>query len=111
VKALAIDRSVEQAGCVDAVVAQGGEERRSLPLALRDLVDEARSLRRPAARELGRLTDTVEGFLVPQILNCFRGSSGLHIFATTRAGSVCMSQGRLLRREWSAHRDRPARRE
>ena len=42
---LAVDGSVKQAGRVDAVVAQGGEERRGLPLALRDLVDEALSLR------------------------------------------------------------------
>jgi hypothetical protein len=32
---------VEQAGRVDAVVGQGVEESRGLPLALRDLVDEA----------------------------------------------------------------------
>ena len=49
-EAFAVDRAVEQAGRVDAVVAQGGEERRGLPLALRDLVDEALSLRRPAAK-------------------------------------------------------------
>ena len=47
---LAVDGSVKQAGRVDAVVAQGGEERRGLPLALRNLVDEALSLRRPAAK-------------------------------------------------------------
>jgi hypothetical protein len=47
---LAVDGSVKQAGRVDAVVAQGGEERRGLPLALRDLVDEARSPWRPAAK-------------------------------------------------------------
>ena len=39
VEALAVDGPVEQAGRVDAVVAQGGEESRGLPLALRDLVD------------------------------------------------------------------------
>jgi hypothetical protein len=44
---LAVDGSVEQAGRVDAIVAKSGEERRGLPLALRDLVDEAFSLRRP----------------------------------------------------------------
>ena len=47
---LAVDGSVKQAGRVDAVVAQGGEESRRLPLALRNLVDEALSLRRPAAK-------------------------------------------------------------
>src|ERR1700733_12416144 len=50
VEALAVDGPVEQAGRVDAVVAQGGEESRGLPLALRDLVDEALSPRRPAAK-------------------------------------------------------------
>jgi hypothetical protein len=49
-EALAVDGPVEQAGRVDAVVAQGGEESRSLPLALRDLVDEALSSWRPAAK-------------------------------------------------------------
>jgi hypothetical protein len=44
VEALAVDGPVEQAGRVDAVVAQGGEESRGLPFALRDLVDEALSL-------------------------------------------------------------------
>jgi hypothetical protein len=41
VEALAVDGPVEQAGRFDAVVAQGGEESRGLPLALRDLVDQA----------------------------------------------------------------------
>ena len=48
-KALAVDRAVEQAGRVDAVGAQSGEEGRGLPVAVRDLVDEALSLRGPAA--------------------------------------------------------------
>ena len=50
VEALAVDGPVEQAGRVDAVVAQGGEESRGLPLALRDLVDQALSPWRPAAQ-------------------------------------------------------------
>ena len=36
-EAFAVDGPVEQAGRVDAVVAQSGEERRGLPMALRDL--------------------------------------------------------------------------
>jgi hypothetical protein len=40
VEALAVDGPVEQAGRIDAVVAQGGKESRGLPRALRDLVDE-----------------------------------------------------------------------
>ena len=47
-KALAVDGAVEQAGRVDAVGAQGGEEGRGLPAAVRDLVDEALALRGPA---------------------------------------------------------------
>ena len=39
-------RAVEQAGRIDAVIAKSGKERRGFPLALRDLVDEALSLRR-----------------------------------------------------------------
>jgi hypothetical protein len=44
VEALAVDGPVEQAGRIDAVAAQGGEESRGLPLALRDLVDEPLAL-------------------------------------------------------------------
>ncbi len=51
VEALAVDRPVEQAGRVDAVVSQGGEESRGLPLALRDLVEPSRwPLGAPAAQ-------------------------------------------------------------
>ncbi len=39
-KALAVDGSVEQAGRLDAIVAQGGEESRGLPVPVRDLVDQ-----------------------------------------------------------------------
>ena len=49
-KALAVDGTVEQAGRVNPIVAKSGEERRGLPASLRDLVDEALSLRRPAAK-------------------------------------------------------------
>jgi hypothetical protein len=41
VEALAVDGPVEQAGGIDAVVAQGGEESRGLPLAVRDLFSPA----------------------------------------------------------------------
>jgi hypothetical protein len=47
-KALAVDRTVEHAGRLDAVVAQRGEEGRGLPFALRDLIDEALAARGPA---------------------------------------------------------------
>src|SRR3984957_17142578 len=39
VEAFAVDRRVEQAGRIDAVVAQRGEEGRGLPAAMRNLVD------------------------------------------------------------------------
>src|SRR5260370_41598627 len=48
-EAFAVDRAVEQAGRIDAVIAKSGKERGGLPLALRDLAHEARSLPRPAA--------------------------------------------------------------
>ena len=47
-KALAVDGSVEQARRLDAVVAQSGEERRRLPVAVRDLGDEPSAALRPA---------------------------------------------------------------
>ena len=50
VEALAIDRPVEQAGRFDAVIAQRSEESRGLPAAMRNFVDEALSLWRPAAQ-------------------------------------------------------------
>jgi hypothetical protein len=47
-EAFAVDGPVEQAGRVDAVVAQGGEKRRGLPAAMRNLVDEALGLSAPS---------------------------------------------------------------
>ena len=38
-EAFAVDGPVEQAGRIDAVVAQGGKESRGLPAAMRNLVD------------------------------------------------------------------------
>src|ERR1700678_1970723 len=49
-EAFAVDGPVEQAGRVDAVVAQGGKESRGLPAAMRNLVDEPLAFRRPAAQ-------------------------------------------------------------
>src|ERR1700733_3907593 len=49
-EAFTVDGPVEQAGRVDAVVAQGGKESRGLPAALRNLVDEPLAFRRPAAQ-------------------------------------------------------------
>ena len=49
-KAFAVDRSVEQAGRINPIVAQGGEERCGLPVAVRDLVDQPLPLWRPAPK-------------------------------------------------------------
>src|SRR5450432_1599731 len=49
-EAFAVDGAVEQAGRIDPVIAQGGKKRRGLPAAMRNLVDEAFSFRRPAAQ-------------------------------------------------------------
>ena len=49
-KALAVDRTVEQARRLDAVVAQGGEKGRGVPMPMRDLVDEPLAARRPAVK-------------------------------------------------------------
>src|SRR6202042_1540862 len=49
-EAFAVDRAVEQAGRIDAVIAKSGEKRRGLPAAMRNLVDEALSFRRPAVQ-------------------------------------------------------------
>ena len=47
-EALAVDRAVEQARRVDAVVPQRGQEGRSLPITARDLADEPLAAWRPA---------------------------------------------------------------
>ncbi len=49
-EAFAVKGAVEQAGGVDAVIAQGGKKRRGLPAAVRNLVDEALAFGRPAAQ-------------------------------------------------------------
>ena len=49
-EALAVDGPVEQAGRFDAVIAERSEESRGLPAAMRNFVDEALSLWRPAAQ-------------------------------------------------------------
>jgi len=45
-KALAVDRTVEQAGRLDAGVAQGGEKGRGVPMPMPDRVDEPLAARR-----------------------------------------------------------------
>ena len=47
-KALAVDRPLKQPRCIDAVMAQGGQEGRGLPVAVRDLGDETLAAWRPS---------------------------------------------------------------
>jgi hypothetical protein len=49
-EAFAVDGSVEQAGRINPIAAQSGEECRGLPAAMRDLVHEPLALRRPASK-------------------------------------------------------------
>jgi len=48
-EALAVDGAIEQAGRLDAIVAQCGQESGRLPMAVRDFGDQPASARRPAA--------------------------------------------------------------
>ena len=50
VEAFAVDRPVDQAGRFDAIVTQGRQESRGLPVAMRNLVDQPFALPRPAAQ-------------------------------------------------------------
>jgi hypothetical protein len=63
-EAFAVTGAVEQAGRVDAVVSQGGEKRRGLPAAMRNLVDEALPFRRPAVRDHVSLANKASAFLL-----------------------------------------------
>ena len=47
-EALAIDRSIDHAGCDDAVMPQAGDEGQRLPMAVRDLGDERLALVAPS---------------------------------------------------------------
>src|ERR1700690_1040278 len=49
-KGFAVDRSVDQAGRINPIVAQGGKERCGFPVAVRRLVDEPLPLWRPAPK-------------------------------------------------------------
>jgi hypothetical protein len=49
-ESLAVDGSAEQARRLEAVVAQGGEEGRSFPVAVRNLVDEPLAAGRPTTK-------------------------------------------------------------
>jgi hypothetical protein len=51
-EAFAVNGAVEQAGRIDAVIAQGGKKRRGLPATMRNLVDEALSFRAQPRRRV-----------------------------------------------------------
>jgi hypothetical protein len=95
VEALAVDGPVEQAGRVDAVVAQGGEESRGLPAAVRNLVDEAHSLRRPAAQvgHVGLRPGLVDEDQSPGIDEALIGSPSFAVAADVRAILLTCDEG------------------
>ena len=98
VEALAVDGPVEQAGRVDAVVAQGGKESRGLPLALRDLVDEALSLRRPAAQagHIGLGPGFIDEDQSPGVDEPLIGSPSFAVAAYVRAILLARDKGLFL---------------
>src|SRR5271156_3157700 len=98
VEALAVDGPVEQAGRIDAVVAQGGEERRGLPLALRDLVDEPLSLWRPAAQagHVGLGPGFIDEHQAPGVDEPLIGSPSLAVTAYVRAILLARDKGLFL---------------
>ena len=98
VEALAVDGPVEQAGRFDAVVAQGGEESRGLPFALRDLVDEPLSPWRPAAQagHIGLRPGLVDEDQSPGIDEALVGSPSFAVAADVRAILLACDKGLFL---------------
>ena len=97
-EAFAVDGAVEQAGRIDPVVAQSGEERRGLPAAMRDLVDEALSLRRPAAKagHVGLRPGLVDEDQAPGIDEPLIGSPARAMAAYVRAILLARDEGLFL---------------
>ena len=97
-EALAVDGAVKQAWRIDAVVAQRGEERRGLPLAVRDLVDEALSLRRPAAKpgHVGLRPGLVDEDQTPGIDKPLIGAPARAMAAYVRAIPLARDEGLFL---------------
>jgi hypothetical protein len=87
VEALAVDGPVKQAGRFDAVVAQGGEESRGLPFALRDLVDEPLAPWRPAtqARHIGLRPGFIDEDQPPGVGEPLTGSPSFAVATDVRA--------------------------
>src|SRR5262249_34387944 len=98
VEALAVDRPVEQARGFDAVVTQRGEERRSLPAAVRNLVDEPLAFRRPApqAGHVGLRPGLVDEDQAPGVDEALRGPSSFAVAAYVRAILLARDQGLFL---------------
>jgi hypothetical protein len=86
-EAFAVDGAVEQAGRFDPVAAQGGEEGCALPVAMRNLVDEALSLRRPAAQagHVGLRPGLVDEDQSPGIDKALIGPPSFAVAADVRA--------------------------
>ena len=97
-EAFAVDRAVEQAGRIDPVVSQGGKKRRGLPLALRDFVDEALSLRRPAAKpgHVGLGPSLVDEDQTPGIDAALIGSPARAMAAYVRTILLARDEGLFL---------------
>src|SRR5271163_973547 len=98
VETLAVDGPVEQAGRVDAVVAQGGEESRGLPLALRDLVDEPLSPWRPAAQagHIGLGPGFIDEDQPPRVDEPLIGSPSFAVATYVRAILLARDKGLFL---------------
>ena len=98
VEALEVDGPIEQAGRVDAVVAQGGEESCGLPAAVRNLVDEALSFGIPAA-QAGHV-DLRPGFIdehqAPGIDEALIGSPSFAVAADVWAILLARDEGLFL---------------
>ena len=97
-KALAVDRTVEQARRRDVVFAQGGEESRGLPLALCELVDEALSLRHPAAKpgQVGLRPGLIDEDRTPGIDEPLIGAPARAMAADVRAILLARDEGLFL---------------
>jgi hypothetical protein len=98
VEAFAVDRPVEQAWRVDAIVAQGGEEGRGLPAAMRNPVDEPLALRRPTAQagHVGLRPGLVDEDQAPRIDEALIGSPSFAMAADVRAILLARDQGLFL---------------
>jgi hypothetical protein len=94
-KAFAVNGAVEQAGRIDAVIAQGGKKRRGLPAAMRNLVDEALAFRRPAAQagHVGLRPGLVDEHQAPGIDAALIGSPSFAVAAYVRAILLTRDEG------------------